>query len=184
VNVEIRSSNHRREGTGIKDARKLSSHLNLAELAHRLEEFDQLHLLPMLVKSRIRSATSHYFPDQLAFHQLLEQTGAVVSGSTALYVATGGTFTPGDIDLLVDTQHVQECVDFLVGQGYHKITVPSNSYYYYRRRKSDFGLRRFVIGIGDRKIDLLIAPEGLIATDLISNYHSTCVMNAITACSA
>ncbi|KAF9510476.1 hypothetical protein BS47DRAFT_1347881, partial [Hydnum rufescens UP504] len=67
---------------------------------------------------RFRVSLIRYFPDPSEFARIMLQTGTIIGGSTALSIIAGGSWRPGDLDLIVTRRYLPRLVDYLVQQGY------------------------------------------------------------------
>ncbi|KAF9510479.1 hypothetical protein BS47DRAFT_61327 [Hydnum rufescens UP504] len=67
---------------------------------------------------RFHVALVRYFPDPSEFATIMLQTGTIIGGSTALSIVAGGTWVPGDLDLIVARRYLPRLVDYLKQQGY------------------------------------------------------------------
>jgi hypothetical protein len=53
-----------------------------------------------------RVSLIRYFPDPSEFARIMLQTGTIIGGSTALSIIAGGSWAPGDLDLIVTRRYL------------------------------------------------------------------------------
>ena len=119
-----------------------------------------------------------FTPDPESFRSMLRETGAIVSGSTALwfFLRTRTAWKPGDMDLITPLATFGTVVD-------HVMSLPGAAEVYYKpddyRLLPGYGQRRRVRTNGGY-IDIVQSGTASPFT-VVSGYWSTHVMNALTA---
>jgi hypothetical protein len=175
----------------------VAEYLNLLEVQYLRGTCKTIwRLLEDLSGSRTRRALEPYFPGAVsAFADCLDQTGAIVGGSTALHVLCPdpGVWVPSDLDIVCSHQYCAQLVDFIVSQGY---TIDTDRDRATREElNSDYdegGMGGRNIGgkfqwrqfhRGPQTIDVSICfPEvkQMTPANFILTYHSSVVMQFIT----
>jgi hypothetical protein len=137
---------------------------------------------------RFRVSLICYFPDPSEFARIMLQTGTIIGGSTALSIIAGGSWTPGDLDLVVTRRYLPRLVDYLVQQGYRFNQDIS------RERKGEYVLddedeplyrfEYYCFTKGDLKIDIsqcfCTRREAMTPANFILTYHMSFVMNFVS----
>ncbi|KAF9518989.1 hypothetical protein BS47DRAFT_119147 [Hydnum rufescens UP504] len=71
-----------------------------------------------IAMARFRIALVPYFRNHQHSLPSCFRQGTIVGGSTALSIVAGGSWMPGDLDLIVATRYFNRLRDYLVDQGF------------------------------------------------------------------
>ncbi|KAG6849243.1 hypothetical protein H0H93_010125 [Arthromyces matolae] len=113
------------------------------------------------------------------FLDVLHETGAVISGSSALSVINPSTFQPGDLDLYVSWEYTQVLLDRLTNT-YQMTIIPRPSVPKYEEHPGPISAV-YTLQHGVHKVDIIESRN--YAMMPIFSFHSTAVMNCITSTS-
>lgn len=130
---------------------------------------------------RVRQLFSTYFPDDpQGFRNLLGNTRAIVSGSSALHVLGNMAWVPGDLDVIVPGQTEIELRMFLMENGYSETSRFDHRGDPYVRRLARIHVIKF--SRGENKIDVIVTDAFQdTPIEVALSHHSTPAMNYITA---
>ncbi|KAF9518992.1 hypothetical protein BS47DRAFT_1337545 [Hydnum rufescens UP504] len=111
------------------------------------------------------------------------QTGTIVGGSTALSIVAGGSWMPGDLDLVVATRYFNRLRDYLVDQGFFFDETLSRDikHKYGSPRLYKFIYRCFTKGT--LKIDVCVCSpnyDDMTPAEFILTYHLSFAMNFVS----
>ncbi|KZO91138.1 hypothetical protein CALVIDRAFT_457832, partial [Calocera viscosa TUFC12733] len=111
-----------------------------------------------------------FFHDCIAFRRLMLLSGALISGSQALQLLLRVTYIGSDLDVYVHREYHDLLEAFLLHEGYQILDHVPQMYVPGRKIWRD-----------EKKVQLIVTDGAPLAC--ILRFHSTCVMNVVTACS-
>jgi hypothetical protein len=134
------------------------------------------------IASMVSRLIGRYFSNPRKMRDAMRRIGAVISGSSVLWLLDSlkDSWEAGDLDLYVPRNATQAMIDFLLEEGYQVVPEPEGEPH--GGPYIDLGHLASVTKLvkGDIKIDLL---ESLSQSSVlpVAFFHSTAVMNYITA---
>jgi hypothetical protein len=136
-----------------------------------------------IAMARFRIALVPYFPEPSAFAAIMLQTGTIVGGSTALSIVAGGSWKPGDLDLVVATRYFNRLRDYLVDQSFFFDETLSRNikHKYGSPRLYKFTYRCFTKDT--LKIDVCVCSpncDNMTPAEFILTYHLSFAMNFVS----
>jgi hypothetical protein len=136
---------------------------------------------------RFRVSLIRYLPDPSEFARIMLQTGTIIGGSTALSIIAGGSWAPGDLDLIVAQRYLPRLVDYLKRQGYRFNQDITRERGHYVRNAEEERLYRFeyyCFTKGDLKIDIsqcfCTNHDAMTPANFILTYHMSFAMNFVS----
>ena len=158
-------------------------HANAAPPAQQLCMFNGLRLTVPTehnISRRVLKLFAAYFPhDPQGFRRCLDDTRAIISGSSALHVLIGRTtWLPSDLDIIVPAQMEAHLTLFLFANGYFEVPRLGHGDGQY----ADLCINVVKFCDGRNTVDLIVADAcNLRPIDIALSHHSTPAMNYITA---
>lgn len=138
-------------------------------------------------RARLYLALLSFFADTSAVRDVMRKTNALISGSTVLWVLCGGAWVPGDLDIIIDEDGFGVVHDLLTSNEFGALCTSSTYYNDVAAFRGDWtvvSFIRLVEGRAERgKVDVMICSgrRGYTPFMHIALYHSTCVMNFLSA---
>ncbi|KAF9510478.1 hypothetical protein BS47DRAFT_61936 [Hydnum rufescens UP504] len=136
---------------------------------------------------RFRVSLIRYFPDPSEFARIMLQTGTIIGGSTALSIIAGGTWAPGDLDLIVTRRYLPRLEDYLKQQGYKfdpDVSQQQSEYVGNDEEERPYRFEYYCFTKGDLKIDIsqcfCTKDDAMTPANFVLTYHMTFVMNFIS----
>jgi hypothetical protein len=130
----------------------------------------------------IHQLLKRYVSKPVEFLTLIGKVGAMFSGSSALWLATGkpSEWTPNDLDIYVPRDKDEAIIDFLVEDGYQHYTdyfeTPERPEVYEESTVSYISK----LFKGGESVDIIESSDDTSVLP-VSGFHSTATMNFITA---
>ena len=132
---------------------------NLAQICESNGSQSNPDKLFTVMSSRLAWLCEEWFGSSAGVLEMLYQSGALISGSAALKLISGSSFTPGDIDFVVASAQSDVVHRFLVDKGYQLDASFGTSYA--NRGYDTSGIQGFVLRRyrdDNRGVDVSIAP--------------------------
>ncbi len=132
------------------------------------------------ISRRVLKLFAAYFPhDPQGFRRCLDDTRAIISGSSALRVLVGRmTWSPSDLDIIVPAQMEAQLTLFLFANGYCEMPRLGHGDEQY----ADSCVNVVKFCDGHNTVDLIVADAcQLQPIEVALSHHSTPAMNYITA---
>lgn len=135
------------------------SQLSLADIRNLIESDPTLSalyrpILKFITQKRLKDEFEIYFNSVSNFNKTLLKSGAIVSGSTILYVLKpGDNWVPGDLDILVTKEGEFTLANFLSKEGYVRFLAEKEVAVYNEMAVGEY-LRPYTWIKDDKKIDV------------------------------